>query len=698
MFFFLLAGLLGAGKASAGAEWPDLSKPAKEVGGGRNDVAVVVGIEDYSFAPRVAGAKSNADAWYDYLTHTRGVPVENVKLLTGVDATREEILDATRNAASKASPKGTYWFIFIGHGVPSNDGKDGLLVGVDAQQKAASLQSRSVARSELLRATGESKAAMINVVLDACFSGRGQEGSPIAPGLQPLLAVPMAARLDPRLLMLTAARGDQFAGALPGARRPAFSYLVLGGLRGWASSDGSKVTGADLHSYAKNALGATLRGRDQTPEVVGSKDSVLAISAGEKAPDLAALVKATSGAKAELFKISSLPEIPVVNKPSSLNPNVDSEDWRELDVAALGRYDAVIKIDKSDLPAGEKIRRWRELGKSTPKYATEAESRATQWERYEEEFARTDKVRQERADARDRDWAKLGQLLTLGIVAEADKRRWAGLFVDAYGKTSDENPYVEELIPFLPKDSVTIVAGAKENALKRGRAGVEWVQIPGGEFIMGSQNGDPDEALLHTVRIAPFRLARTEVTFGQYKKCVEAGKCEKLRCDGAADIPVSCANWHQASAFSSWVGGRLPSESEWEYAAKGLESKSRIQDASNCASAAFGSSDCGLRGPLPVCSRLDASTPQGLCDMVGNVWEWTQDWYHNSYDSAPSDGSAWEYPAGSERIIRGGCWDSSRLEARVSYRGRAAMRPTTDLISALTSKAGVMGFRPAKSQ
>jgi len=82
-----------------------------------------------------------------------------------------------------------------------------------------------------------------------------------------------------------------------------------------------------------------------------------------------------------------------------------------------------------------------------------------------------------------------------------------------------------------------------------------------------------------------------------------------------------------------------------------------------------GSADgCGRDSTWPVCSKPRGNTTQGLCDMAGNVWEWVQDWYHSSYDGAPTDGSAWETPAGSNRVIRGGSWYLSARDVRAANR------------------------------
>ena len=670
LILFAISGTASAQEAT----WPDLSRPARTIGGGTHDSAVVIGVENYSFVPPVPGAEQNARAWYDYLTQTLGVPPESIRLLTGVDATKEEIQEAARLASERANQKGTLWFIFIGHGAPSSDGKDGLLVGVDAQQKSASLSARSLGRSELLKALSSSRAKAIRVIIDACFSGRGQDGATIAPGLQPLLSVGAPAFLDQRMTVLTAARGDQFAGALPGTHRPAFSYLVLGGLRGWAPNQDGKITGEGLVRYSQGALDATLRGRNQTPDIIGSREAIFGVSTGETAPDLAALAKVTSGSGSDGFTVSAFSQLPKIRAPESIQAPAGVEDWRDVDVDALGQYDAAMKFDKSDAEADEKAKKWRSLVKSAPRFAGQAEERAIQWEKYSKELAANEEARESHAEAMEADWAKLGKLLSLDIIPTDRKKRWAAMYVRAYGSSSDENPHVAELQPFLPSGTIQITPESRGKVGLRGRAGVVWIPIDGGTFNMGSSEGDSDELPTHTVAVQGFKIARSLVTFGQYKQCVKSGACSPLGCVSPADsYPVYCANWDQATSFSKWVGGRLPTEAEWEYAAS--EPGHNIFPWGNseptCDYAVMGGESCGVKSPSPICTKESGNTKSGICDMAGNVWEWTQDWYHESYNGAPRDGSAWEYPVGARRVIRGGSWSSGRKSLRSTNRGNA---------------------------
>ena len=272
--------------------WPDLSKaPPREIGGGRRDAAVIVGVSRYAHVAEVAGAAANAADWYSYLVNTRGVPVDRVSLLVDEDATVEEMRFAARKAAARVGKKGTLWFVFVGHGAPARDGVDGLLVGFDAQQKARSVEARSLRRSELLEILQHSSAARVQVLLDACFSGRTPTGAQLIAGLQPLVVQAPAAETDPRTTLLTAAGSDEYAGPLPGANRPAFSYLALGGLRGWADSDrDGRITSGELHGYVTQTMRALVHDRSQRPTLVGDGSQQLVRSSREDGPDIAKMV------------------------------------------------------------------------------------------------------------------------------------------------------------------------------------------------------------------------------------------------------------------------------------------------------------------------------------------------------------------------------------------------------------------------
>lgn len=314
----MLAALLLLLGTSLAADWPDLSKPPRGGADGRKDVALVVGIEDYAFAPDVPGAQANARDWYSWLQDSRGV--QTIKILLDRDATREGIIDAAKAVAARAQAGGTVWVVFVGHGAPASSADDGLLVGVDAQQKATSLDARSVRRAELLELLDGPQAQTV-VVLDACFSGRTAAGS-LVPGLQPLK--PVSARTDTKATVLTAAASDQYAGALAGADRPAFSYLVLGALWGWgdADRDGS-VTADEAVRYASDALFRTVNDRAQTPSLDARDEGlVLSRASSTRGPDLGAIALTQTTPATTAAQTTAAQTAPVQTAPTTASPPV----------------------------------------------------------------------------------------------------------------------------------------------------------------------------------------------------------------------------------------------------------------------------------------------------------------------------------------------------------------------------------------
>lgn len=193
-----------------------------------------------------------------------------------------------------------------------------------------------------------------------------------------------------------------------------------------------------------------------------------------------------------------------------------------------------------------------------------------------------------------------------------------------------------------------------------------WVAIPGGAFRMGGERGEADERPVHTVTLKAFELTRTEVTVEQYAACVNAGACSAPEtgqsCNwgvaGRASHPINCVYWDQAQAFGRWAGGRLPTEAEWEYAARSGGKDIAYPWGNEAANYGAGST-------AEVCGKGEFG---GICDMAGNVWEWVEDWYHSRYVGAPADGSAYVTPAGSSRVARGGSWTDSLHHMRARNR------------------------------
>ena len=222
----------------------------------------------------------------------------------------------------------------------------------------------------------------------------------------------------------------------------------------------------------------------------------------------------------------------------------------------------------------------------------------------------------------------------------------------------------------------------QDGATETDAIGITWVTICGGTFQMGSTEGSSDELPVHAVTVPTFEMTATEVTVAQYAECVTAGECTVPTTGGNCiwndpgyeNHPVNCVDRVQVMTFCEWAGGRLPSEAEWEYAARSGGQDVAYpwgDEMATCAQAVMygGSAGCGTGRTWAVCSMTEGNTDQGLCDMAGNAWEWVKDWWHSNYTGAPTDGSAWmEDPIGNMWVLRGGSLDTYAASLRAANR------------------------------
>jgi len=215
--------------------------------------------------------------------------------------------------------------------------------------------------------------------------------------------------------------------------------------------------------------------------------------------------------------------------------------------------------------------------------------------------------------------------------------------------------------------------------------GSQMVVVPGGSFKMGDvqSGGHKDEGPVHTVTIPkPLAVGRHEVTFDDYDQFVKATHRQPPvdRDWGRGRRPVINVSWEDANAYAKWLSEqtgkryRLPTEAEWEYAARGGKETAYwwgndlIKGMANC-------DGCGSRWDGEQTAPVGSFKPNpfGLYDTAGNVWEWVQDCYHDNYNGAPSDGTAWELKDSKQcirRVIRGGSWLHIPRDLRSSSRDR----------------------------
>lgn len=238
--------------------------------------------------------------------------------------------------------------------------------------------------------------------------------------------------------------------------------------------------------------------------------------------------------------------------------------------------------------------------------------------------------------------------------------------------------------------------------------------IQAGEFTMGGNGGYKDERPIHTVNLDSYYIDKYEVTNVLYEACVNDGVCDPPKNYGSgtrssyyddsqySDYPVLYVDWYQSKTYCEWRGARLPTEAEWEKAARGInEYMYPWGNGFLCSNGNFddmlglngyvisGGPNCdGYEDTAPVGSFGNGRSPFGVYNMAGNVWEWVSDWYGENYYANSSNQDPQGPSSGNGRVIRGGAWDVANKVNLLTTR-RLGFEPSTAV--------NYLGFRCARS-
>ena len=667
-------------------------------------VAVIVGNKEYADerVPEVSYAHNDAEAFKRFVTGRLGFDLDNVIDLR--DATKSQLETAF---GVKGNAEGLVWryvdpaggsdvvVFYSGHGVPGKAGR-GYLLPVDSNPDTAELNGYPI--DLLYENLGGLSTRSTTVFLDACFSGGSPRGMLIRSASPVYVEADVSGGAD--MTVLTAASGAQLASWDEGARHGLFTEHLLDGLYGAADADGDgRVTAREAKLHLDRTMTRAARrefGRVQDAGLHGDESAVLSFSPADGWGSRPLL-----GPPPAAFTVLAEPAEARVR---ILNIGPPYRAGMEL---AAGSY---------------------EVEASAPGYVTKTETVAHGSSPTVHRMALT----------------RPGQPFT--IVAEPAAARIrlldhaepyrAGMPLPpgSYRVEASAEGYETAMEAVLHGASPTVRAMALRKVGPK--AGdqfrdcpecPEMVVVPAGSYRMGSpsyeQGRQKNEGPVHEATIgAPFAVGRHEVTVAEFGRFVdetgysagsscwtyEGGEYKDRAGRGwrnpgfgqSGRHPVACVSWNDAQAYVAWLSRetgeeyRLPSESEWEYAARAGTATARYWGEGESGQCRHGNgADASVKERYsdwlwPIASCRDghvhaapvgsfAANSWGLHDVLGNVWEWTEDCRNGSYAGAPSDGSAWEYGDCSERVLRGGSWNSKpsylraalRLRDSTGYRG-----------------------------
>ena len=590
----------------------DGPRPARSLASGGRRVALVVGNSAYEHVPALKNPRNDAE---DMAAALRDVGFE---VIAGTDLDRSAFFERIGQFAERARSAGTAFFFYAGHGMQLDE--TNYLLPVDAAQRNEwTLKSTAVKLEEVLANMGSGArlvfldACRDNPFLDGIARARGVRSSAMRRGLK---------------------RVEDDAGGM---------FIAYATAPGDVAADGdgrnSPFTAALKQHMGEPGL--------EINQVINRVRRTVAATQPAQRP------WHTSSLHDDFYFV--LPDVRVDPPPGRSDiPDPETETWLQIretqDVGLLERFLASYPNGRYSLPAQARLEGLRQGTFTVVVRPPEATVRIANIGRY-----------------------RAGMKLPAGryrVEASAD-----GYETAAASVSHGTGPTVHRItLDKLGFSALGEPATDGRRAFRDCPECPEMVVLPAGSYRMGSPPGERGRGHVgpvHEVTLgAPFAMGVYEVTFAEWDACARGGGCP--RGEGIAEDrgwgrgrrPVINVSWNEAQAYAMWLSRktgkryRLPSESEWEYAARAGTATAYSWGAhigfnlANC-------DGCGSRwdGVRTAPAGSFAANPWGLHDMHGNVREWTQDCWKDNYRGAPADGSAWESGDCSQRVLRGGSWN-----------------------------------------
>lgn len=661
----------------------------------RRNHLLVIGVDAYDDArtwPTLSNAEYDGQAFAKLMTEKYRFSLLPQHQLMGQYATREEMLEQfesfTAHGASKLTEADNLLVYFAGHG--DIRGTRGFWIPRDANTRVGSL----VSHDDIWGILRDIHAHHIYLIADACFAGdfvrrSGGKGSRFAAN---------ADRFPSRRVLASGRSGQTVNDGVPGQHSP-FARVLLSFLNNSPEPD---LPAEKLELHAKEnvprladnqqPISAYLHGLDdQQGQMVFRKEILTSI------PDM----KPSSEERI-------LPPVqPVLDtfteREEPLPIAASEEEELEWEIArrvntpeAFGHYLSLYPNGKYSHNAGQRLHNL-----SQKEWDKMSQTRAGMQDfqsKFPFSFLPLHQEATKRLEAIElKQWLSLQEKPNPKELTEFIELNPQGKYADAArDKLEREEAILFEMAKRQKKPEIFLSSfSEKKYAQRLGIPLPDMILIKGGTFEMGDVIGDNEydrEKPIHKVTVGDFYLGKYAVTFAEYDAFCEATGKEKPGDGGwgRADRPVISVRWEDAQGYCQWLKEqtgqpwRLPTEAEWEFAARGVNGKggARVrfgngQDIADPSQMNFNASE-KYKKPYSVVGEYRGKTVPvgsfspnglGLYNMSGNVWEWCEDDWHDTYTGAPSDGRAWvDSPRGRTRVLRGGSWYLNDSICRVSNR------------------------------
>ncbi len=627
---FIIAVFLCVGTVSPWAQQrpvvDDADRPIRTSIRNADAVAVVIGVQDYDHrdVPDVEFAINDAEAVRRVLVQTLGYLESRVLLRTNNQASIGRMKPLFRQELrSRVIPGRSDVFVyFSGHGAPNADTKEGYLIPWDYDPQYAPSSDSAYSLRELYSDLSGLPARSVTVMLEACFSGQSDSGELTKDASPLMIVIDNPLGLLSNSVIITASGANEIATWYRESRHGLTTYFWLRAMRGEAGDAEGRITSNQLQQYLRERVppvAQQLRGRNQTPTVIAAQpDTVLA--------RLPMSAVRTGAAR-------------IVETYGSLRVSIDVGgdlyiDGIRQDTIPVGRA-----FEQEKIAAGPHVIEVRRDGYDT--------------------------IREEVIVAADQQTRKTYRLtVNLPTTPRPVPSRIPASPNAPAGAVS--GPVLIELGALSRSETVGIVT--RDAAL-----GMEFVKIPPGEFMMGCSGGDnecnDDEKPAHRVRITKgFEIGIYEVTQAQWEAVMRSNPSSFK----GADRPVEQVSWNDVQQFLQKVNARqdgyryrLPTEAEWEYAARASTPGAYGAYTDSLEQIGWYRQNSGNETHIV---RQKRSNEWGIYDTNGNVAEWVQDRYDRNYYRSSLAADPVGPSNGQHRVLRGGSWADNAWRVRVSFR------------------------------